>query len=204
MSGVKGFPRTVISTLISQVITKLNTGLNLLAGGSAVSSSNPLPVNSQLDSKTSNSQAALDGISAKCWINCPAVATKFSAVQIWNPVGSGVNLLCVGLTGMNASTTMKWFQHLDDTQLSTEGGFQQNLKVGAAELPFEIYYQSLDAKTATDGLGVTISATTPQGGSLIMAGETICIPEGYGIRYEADTANISITMFATLIASSNA
>lgn len=169
----------------------------------AVSASNPLPVNSQPDNRTSNSQAALDGIIAKCWINCPAVAAKFSAVQIWNPVGSGVNLLCIGLTGMNASTTMKWFQHLDATKISTVGGYQQNLKAGESALPFEMYCEALVAKTATNGLGVNVSATTPQGGGLQMAGENICIPEGYGLRYEADTANISITMFATIIASSN-
>ena len=181
----------------------VNSGIKLLNGGVAVSSSNPLPVISQLDSKTSNSQAALDGISAKCWINCPAVAAKFSAVQIWNPVGSGVNLLIIGLTGMNALTTMKWFQFLNATKISTLGGYQQNLKAGESALPFEMYYQALDSKTATNGLGVNVSTTTPQGGSLLMAGETVCIPEGYGIRYEADTANISITLFATLIASPN-
>ena len=190
----------IVTGYLAQLV---NNGIKLLNGGSAVSSSNPLPVNSQLDSKTSNSQAALDGVIAKCWINCPAVAAKFSAVQIWNPVGSGVNLLCIGLTGMNASTTMKWFQHLDATKISTLGGYQQNLKAGQSALPFEMYYEALDAKTATNGLGVNVSATTPQGGGLQMAGETICIPEGYGLRYEADTANISITMFATIIASSN-
>jgi hypothetical protein len=66
-----------------------------------------------------------------------------------------------------------------------------------------MYYQALDAKTPAYALGVNVSATTPQGGELQMVGESICIPEGYGLRYEADTANISITMFATIIASSN-
>lgn len=196
MPSVKSFPQ--------QVLDYLANGLGLSVSGAELSPSNPMPVNSQLDKKTSNSQAALDGIIAKCWINCPAVAAKFSAVQIWNPVGSGVNLLVIGLTGMNASTTMKWFQHLDATKLSTLGGYQQNLKAGGAALPIEIYSQALDAKTATNGLGVNVSATTPQGGGLQMAGESICIPEGYGLRYEADTANISITMFVTIIASSNA
>lgn len=190
----------IVTGYLAQLV---NNGIKLLNGGSAVSSSNPLPVNSQPDSKTSNSQAALEGVIAKCWINCPAVAAKFSAVQIWNPVGSGVNLLVIGLTGMNASGTMKWFQHLDATKISTLGGYQQKLKAGAAALPFEMYYQALDSKTATNGLGVNVSATTPQGGGLQMAGESISIPEGYGLRYEADTANISITMFATIIASPN-
>ena len=190
----------IVTGYLSQLV---NNGIKLLNGGTAVSSSNPLPVNSQLDKKTSNSQAALDGIIAKCWINCPAVAAKFSAVQIWNPVGSGVNLLILGVNGMNSSGTMKWFQHLDSTKLNDTGGFQQNLKAGGAALPIEMYYQALDAKTATNALGVNVSATTPQGGGLQMAGESICIPEGYGLHYEADTANISITMFATIIASSN-
>ena len=190
----------IVTGYLSQLVS---SGIKLLNNGTAVSSSNPLPVNSQLDKKTSNSQAALDGIIAKCWINCPAVAAKFSAVQIWNPVGSGVNLLILGVNGMNSSGTMKWFQHLDTTKISTLGGYQQNLKAGGAALPIEMYYQALDAKTATNALGVNVSATTPQGGGLQMSAESICIPEGYGLRYEADTANISITMFATIIASSN-
>jgi len=195
---------SVINETLLAIKAVFEAGVNIFNGGTAVSSSNPLPVLSQLDSKTSNSQAALEGIIAKCWINCPAVAAKFSAVQIWNPVGSGVNLLIVGLSAMNASGTMKWFQHLDTTKISTLGGYQQNLKAGGAALPIEMYYQALDAKTATNALGANVSATTPQGGGLQMAGESICIPEGYGLRYEADTANISITMFATIIASSNA
>lgn len=195
---------SVINDTLLAIKSAFEAGVNIFNGGSAVSSSNPLPVLSQLDSKTSNSQAALEGIIAKCWINCPAVAAKFSAVQIWNPAGSGVNLLILGVNGMNASGTMKWFQHLDATKLSTQGGFQQNLKAGGAALPIEMYYQALDAKTATNGLGVNVSATTPQGGGLQMAGESICITEGYGLRYEADTANISTTLFATIIASPNA
>ena len=190
----------IVTGYLSQLV---NNGIKLLNGGTAVSSSNPLPVKSHLDPRTSNSQSALEGTISKVWINCPAVAAKFSAVQIWNPVGSGVNLLIIGLNGMNASGTMKWFQHLDTTKISTLGGYQQNLKAGGAALPIEMYYQALDAKTATNALGVNVSATTPQGGGLQMGGETICIPEGYGLRYEADIANISITLFATIIASSN-
>jgi hypothetical protein len=41
---ITGYPKAIISGLIGQVITKLNTGLSILNGGSAVSSSNPLPV----------------------------------------------------------------------------------------------------------------------------------------------------------------
>lgn len=172
-------------------------------GGSDVSSSNPLPVLSKLDPATASTRAVLTGALSKCWISCPAVLGKYSAVQIWNPVGSGVNLLIVGLLGYNSSTSMKWYQHLNSTKLSTSGGYQQNLKSGNAALPFEMYYQNLDSKTATNALGITISATVPAGASLQMPGENICIQEGYGLTYEADTANIGITMTAHVIASSN-
>lgn len=97
MPSVKSFPQ--------QVLDYLATGLGLSVSGAELSPSNPMPVLSQLDSKTSNSQSALEGISAKCWINCPAVAAKFSGVQIWNPIGSVVNLLIIGLNAMNASGT---------------------------------------------------------------------------------------------------
>ncbi len=171
--------------------------------GTEVSSSNPLPVLSRLDPATASTQAALSGALSKCWISCPAVSAKYSAVQIWNPVGSGVNLLIIGLAGYNSSTSMKWYQHLNSTKLSTLGGYQQNLKSGNAALPFEMYYQNLDSKTATNALGVTVSSTAPAGGSLQLTGENICITEGYGLTYEADNANIGITMTAHIIASSN-
>ncbi|MCB1116739.1 MAG: hypothetical protein KDK71_09745, partial [Chlamydiia bacterium] len=55
---ITGYPKAIISGLIDQVITKLNTGLSILNGGTAVSSSNPLPVTKVSDttsvSTTSN------------------------------------------------------------------------------------------------------------------------------------------------------
>lgn len=50
---------------LSGTYKEIVSGIKLKLGGSDVSSSNPLPVLSQLDSKTSNSQSALEGISAK-------------------------------------------------------------------------------------------------------------------------------------------
>lgn len=204
MNGAKGFPRTVISTLISQVITKLNTGLNLLVGGTAVSSSNPLPVSSRPDNKTSNSQAALDGMLSKCWVTCPPTATKYPSVQVWNPTGSEIKILVIGMNGYNSSTTMKWFQFLDATKLSTLSGYQQNMKFGEASSPYEMYYQALDAKTATNAVGINVTATTPQGQSLQMAGENICIPANSGLRFEGETAGIGMTIICTLITSPDA
>ena len=173
------------------------------AGDNSFSSSNPLPVVSKLDSASSSTQGALSGVLSKCWINCPAVSAKYSAVQIWNPVGSGVDILIIGVAGYNSSTSMKWYQHLSSEKLSTLGGFQTPMKTNSPALPIEMYSQNLDAKTATNALGVTVGATTPDGGSLQLTGENICITEGYGLKYEADTANIGITMTAHIIASPN-
>lgn len=168
-----------------------------------VSPSNPLPVSSKLDPATSSTQGALSGNLVKVWITCPAVAAKFSSVQIFNPVGSGVNLLIIGLAGYNTSTSIKWYQHLTSNKLSTAGGYKSVMKTGTAAPPIEMYYQNLDSKTATNALGVTVSATTPPGGSLQTTGEIICITEGYGLHYEADVANIGLTLTSLLIASPN-
>ena len=168
-----------------------------------VSPSNPLPVLSKLDSATASTQGALSGALVKVWITCPAVAAKFSSVQIFNPVGSGVNLLIIGLAGYNTSTSIKWYQHLTSNKLSMAGGYKSVMKTGTAAPPIEMYYQNLDAKTATNALGVTISAQTPVGSSLQTTGENICITEGYGLHYEADVANIGLTLTSLLIASPN-
>ena len=109
----------IVTGYLSQLVS---SGIKLLNNGTAVSSSNPLPVLSKLDPATSSTQAALSGALSKCWINCPAVSAKYSAVQIWNPVGSGVDILIVGLAGYNSSTSIKWYQHLTSNKLSTAGG----------------------------------------------------------------------------------
>lgn len=169
-----------------------------------VSHSNPLPVLSKLDPASASTQGALSGTLVKVWITCPAVAAKFSSVQIFNPVGSGVNLLIIGLAGYNTSTSIKWYQHLTSNKLSTAGGYQSVMKTGTAAVPpIEMYYQNLDSKTATNATGVTVAATTPVGGSLQTTGENICITEGYGLHYEADVANIGLTLTSLLIASPN-
>ena len=64
---ITGYPKAIISGLIDQVITKLNTGLSILNGGTAVSSSNPLPVTKVSDttsvSTTSNGTITTGGTS---------------------------------------------------------------------------------------------------------------------------------------------
>lgn len=201
--SISGFPRSVLSTLISQVINKLNTGLNLLVSGTEVSSSNPLPVVTYSNARTSAIEASVSGKAFKAWVTAPATAAKYSAVQIWNPVGSGVTLVLPQVQGYNSAGTMKWYPLLNQVRLTGTTGFTQKLNPSGGAAGFQILTEALNARTANDSFGVTVSSTTPNGTGLQVSSEFYTIPEGWGLRYEGETVNIAMNFIAMVLESAN-
>lgn len=199
MSGVKGFPRTVLSTLISQVVTKLNTGLNLVSGGVAVSRSNPLSTLSIVDYRTSQGAATVAGKNYKAWVTCAGVAGKYAAIQIENPIGSEYTYIVIGANGYNSTGTMKWYPLVNSVLLTNNNGFVKNLKSDGAASVIKMNSQALDSKTANDSVGVSVTATTPHGSTLMMVGELYALTAGNYLRFEADTTNIGMTAEFTII-----
>lgn len=200
---IKGYPKTLISGLIGQVITKLNTGIALLNGGTAVSASNPLSVTTYPNAKTSAIESSIIGKLYKAWATAPATAAKYSAVQIWNPTGSGVTLVVVAANCYNSAGTMKWYSLLNQTQLSGTAGFIINLKAGGGAPNFQILTEALTARTVNDSLGSSVSSVTPNGTGLLIGNEYYTIPEGWGLRYEGETVNVGMNLITMIVESEN-
>ncbi len=168
-----------------------------------VSSSNPLPVVTYSNPKTSAIESSVSGKAFKAWVSAPATAAKYSAVQIWNPVGSGVNLVLPQIGGYNSSGTMKWYPLLNQTQLTGASGFIQKMNPTGGAASFQILTEALNARTANNSFGVTVSSTTPNGTGLQVSNEFYTIPEGWGLRYEGETVNIAMNFIAMILESAN-
>ena len=168
-----------------------------------VSKSNPLPVTTYSNPKTSAIEAAVIGKLYKAWVTAPATTAKYSAVQIWNPVGSGITLILPQVNGYNSAGTMKWYPILNQTKLNGSTGFTQKINPTGGAAGFQILTEALNARTVTDSFGVTISSTTPNGAGLLVSGEFYVIPEGWGLRYEGETVNVGMNFIAMVIESAN-
>ena len=169
----------------------------------AVGETNKLPVSTYSNPKTSAIEAAVIGKLYKAWVTAPATTAKYSAVQIWNPVGSGITLILPQVNGHNSAGTMKWYPILNQTKLNGSTGFIQKINPTGGEAGFQILTEALNARTVTDSFGVTISSTTPNGAGLLVSGEFYVIPEGWGLRFEGETVNITMNFIAMVIESAN-
>jgi hypothetical protein len=190
----------IVTGYLSQLV---NNGIKLLNGGTAVSSSNPLPVVAYSNPKTSGIEASAIGKAFKAWVTAPATAAKYSAVQIWNPTGSGVNLVLPQVGGYNSSGTMKWYPILNQVQLTGTAGFIQKMNPSGGTAGFQILTEALSARTSTDSFGITVSSTTPNGTGLQISNEFYTIPEGWGLRYEGENVNIAMNFIAMVLESAN-
>ena len=161
-----------------------------------VSSSNPLPVVTYSNPRTSAIEASIIGKAFKAWVTAPATAAKYSAVQIWNPVGSGVTLVLPQVQGYNSAGTMKWYPTLNQVQLTGATGFIQKMNPSGGAPNFQILTEALTARTANNSFGITISSTSPNGAGLQVSNEFYTIPEGWGLRYEGETVNIAMNFIA--------
>ena len=168
-----------------------------------VSSSNPLPVVTYSNPRTSAIEASIIGKAFKAWVTAPATAAKYSAVQIWNPVGSGVTLTLPQIQGYNSAGTMKWYPLLNQVQLTGATGFIQKMKPSGGAPNFQILTEALTARTANNSFGITISSTSPNGAGLQISNEFYTIPEGWGLRYEGETVNIAMNFIAMVLESAN-
>lgn len=178
-------------------------GTGISVGGSAVSSSNPLPVITYPNPRTSAIESSIIGKAFKAWVTAPATAAKYSAVQIWNPTGSGVTLVVTVVNGYNSAGTMKWYPILNQVQLTGAAGFIQKMNPTGGAASFQILTEALNARTANDSFGVTVSSVTPNGTGLLIGNEYYTIPEGWGLRYEGETVNVGMNLITMIVESAN-
>lgn len=196
MSGVKGFPRTVISTLISQVITKLNTGLSLLSGGTAVSSSNPLPT--ATGKGTSTSVEVQAGRMNIVRASKAAVAGEFARVQIHNAGTEVLQIPAIQTWAGSAGTHIYSVYEVETHDASAAlSNVVTNCRLGnSPSADIEVYSRSSASAITTTGLFSQVSSAliAPAGIGLIFTGTQITIPAGKTIEIAIGTANVALNV----------
>lgn len=162
-----------------------------------------------LDPRTSQMEATLQG---KGWfVQCKvtATSTQYGSVQIWNPANSGKTLQISSVLAA-VETAGKVYPFMENAAKGTvpgSGVVALNNKGGVTDSPsFEIRTQSAAAATTpllTEGIQVT--STLPSGQGLLISGQSIVLPPGYGYRFEyAVTTQKYMIISATITEIDNA
>jgi hypothetical protein len=92
---------SVINETLLLIKSAFEAGVNIFNGGSAVSSSNPVPIFSV--SGTGQNAEAILGHEWIAEYNCAAVAAKYSKIAFLNPIGSGKKILFFTASGGHSS-----------------------------------------------------------------------------------------------------
>jgi hypothetical protein len=195
---------SVINDALLAIKAVLEAGINLVNGGSAVSSSNPLPVyNSQ---KFSGSLQVSVG---RLW-ECPlitkvGVSAKYSAICIFNPTASDLRMMMVLLTAWLGSTSqVRLIKTIIDpatlpaTWTEQTGVFANTLvKVSDSRVcPFKVYTAALDSLDPATWLNTNNTSTTPTGSNV--RGEAKIFEKGTGFILVCVTANITLNAYAEM------
>ncbi|HRH92715.1 MAG TPA: hypothetical protein PLW01_12490 [Agitococcus sp.] len=177
----------IVTGYLSQLVS---SGIKLLNNGTAVSSSNPLPVLSRNLSDWVGEHGRLNVIPL---VTSPAVASKYGAMQIWNPVGSGkiyqISVVSVWSTGTNTFQLAKTnVQLANDATATVENTISGVENASTAK----IYTEGLTARSTTGIISpqviVTATATT---GTSVRAFITPMIKPNNGLNIEIATLNLA-------------
>ena len=156
----------------------------------AVSSSNPLPI---LSRNLGDWVGERGGLYLVPTVTCPAVASKFAALQIWNPTDSGklyqVAIVSVWGTGTNTYQLAK-----TNVPLTNDAGvtFENTISGVANASTAKIYTGGLTARSTTGIISpqVIVSSTTTTGTS-IRAFITPMIKPSNGLNIEIATLGLA-------------
>ncbi len=195
---------SVINETLLLIKSAFEAGVNIFNGGTAVSSSNPLPViNEQKFS------GALQVSGGRMW-ECPlitkvGVSAKYSAICIFNPTISDIRMMMVALTAWVGSTTqVRLIKTIVDpstlpaTWTEQTGVFANALvKVSDSRVcPFKVYTAALDTLDPATWLNTNTTSTTPIGSNV--RGEAKIFEKGTGFILVCVTANITLNAYAEM------
>ena len=164
----------------------------------AVSSSNPLPTG--LDERTSPMQAAIAGKLFGYKLTAPAVSGRYSAVQIWNPVGSGKILAVFSANGWNSTGTMTWSRVKQTRALTTASGEALNKRFGSSNaFVGELRYGDLAALDTVNVFGTLSIAVAVGLGTGTFSGYLIVLEEGQALEFQGNTQNVGMSIIGDII-----
>ncbi len=195
---------SVINETLLAIKAAFEAGVNIFNGGTAVSSSNPLPVINE--QKFSGS---LQGSEGRLW-ECPlitktAVASKYSAICIFNPTISDIRMMMVALTAWVGSTTqVRLIKTIVDPSTLPATWTEQTdvfantlVKVTDSRVcPFKVYTAALDTLDPATWIDIKNTSTTPTGSSV--RGESKIFEKGTGFILVCVTANITLNAYAEM------
>ena len=217
---------SVINETLLLIKSAFEAGINLVNGGNAVSSSNPLPVSaSQLPASlgikklqealcivnsagTSIVTELLLGRSHNIKLTQAAVSAQYARVQIYNPVGSGVELLISAINSYagSAGTHVYSVYAVDiSTELGTAATSRSdtNYRLGGDVVPsIQLLGRNSATAITTTGIVDTASHTsvTAPGSAIILPSGLISIPEGKCLEFAIGTLNVSVNIVVSLMA----
>lgn len=109
-----------------------------------------------------------------------ASSGQYAQAQLWNPVGSGVNLYVQQAAALltSASPGTVW-AYLNNTQAASDGGQGYSKNAGAAVSKAHIRFGTQGTAPSTPAIGMF--GLPAQGLAAYPGGDPICIPPGYGL-----------------------
>jgi len=194
---------SVINETLLAIKSAFEAGVNIFNGGTAVSSSNPLPT-----SNMPRLSATTESYDGKLWespiITKTGVAAEYSAICIFNPVGTLSKATLVALSAwVGSATQVRSIKTIVDPAtlpaVWTERTdvFAKTLgETGASTCPYKAYTADLASLDPATWYNTNVTATTPIGSSVL--GATKFLDEGVGIIIVCVTANITLNMYSII------
>lgn len=156
------------------------------------------PLATALDAKTSTVQATLEGTNFYYKLTAAAMAAKYTALQIWNPIGSGVTLIINPVTGLNSTGTMTWTRIKSVAPLATASGYSKNHNFNFNNTSkAQLRYSHLNALTVADDFGSPSIAVSSGIGASVTS-STIVLGEGQGVQFEGNTQNVGMSISGSI------
>ena len=191
----------IVTGYLAQLV---NNGIKLLNGGTAVSSSNPLPVINE--QKFSGALQVSDGRMWECpLITKAGVSAKYSAICFFNPTETDLRMMSVALTAWVGSTTqVRLIKTIVDPSTlpatwteQTEVFANALVKVVDSRVcPFKVYTAALDTLDPATWIDIKNTSTTPIGANV--RGESKIFEKGTGFILVCVTANITLNAYAEM------
>jgi len=119
---------------------------------------------------------------------CGAVAAQYSAIELWNPAGSGKNAF-VESTLISGATNSAWWLTPTATQLATLVVNPRSKKAGGANSVMELRKENLVAVLGGSFMNSFMTANTQ---NIINVREPIMVPAGYGLVICQNVANVDL------------
>lgn len=183
----------IVTGYLAQLV---NNGIKLLSGGTAVSSSNPLPTATGKGSSTSIEVQA--GRMNMVRASKAAVSGEFARVQIHNAGTEVLQIPAIQTWAGSAGTHIYSVYEVETHDASAAlSNVVTNCRLGASpSTDIEVYSRSSASAIQTTGLFSQVSSAliAPAGIGLIFTGTQITIPAGKTIEIAIGTANVALNV----------